>query len=137
MSRSRVVLLILAAALMATAVLAGCARARPAAAGAASSGVRGRAMVDGGCPVQRAEHPCPDKPVAARITVTWAGTGHQVATVLTDAKGRFEMPLSPGRYVVAATNMSGGLLLSTREIEVTVNQGRYSDITVQFDSGIR
>ncbi len=94
-------------------------------------------MVDGGCPVRRGELPCPDKPVAANITVTAIGTRQRVAVVVSDAQGRFEVPLAPGNYLIGATKIGGALLPSARNTQVTVERGNYRDITIPFDSGIR
>lgn len=38
--------------------------------GASDSGIEGRTMVDGGCPMVREHSPCPDRPLSARPTVT-------------------------------------------------------------------
>lgn len=123
--------------LVTVAALTGCARGRAGDPASPSSGVRGRTMVDGGCPIQRAERPCPHKPVVATITVTPVGTSRPVAVVVSDAHGRFEVPLLPGRYVVAATQVDRALHPNAPDIQVTVEQGKYPDITIPFDSGIR
>jgi hypothetical protein len=93
--------------------------------------------VDGGCPVVRADSPCPDRPFQARLTVTDAGSGAQVAAADTDPAGRFRLPLPPGRYVVRAANPNGAPLPRAAPLTVTVASGRYTTLAIRFDSGIR
>ena len=104
---------------------------------AAGSGITGTSTVDGGCPVVRADSPCPERPFQARLTVIEAGSGTQVAAADTDPSGRFRMPLPPGQYVVRAANPNGAPLPRAAPVTVTVASGRYTTLAIRFDSGIR
>jgi hypothetical protein len=100
------------------------------------------AVVDGGCPVLRPDSPCPDKPLAARITVTEPGptdsaSAAVVTTVDAGADGRFRVPLRPGRYLLRPANPTGARLPRADPVTVTVDPGRYTTVTIRFDSGIR
>ena len=99
------------------------------------SGIEGRTMVDGGCPVEYEASPCPAKPISAEITAS-AG-GRVIARVTSDADGRFRISLPPGSYVVHAINLSGGLYPRSAPVNVTVRSGRYTAVAVSFDSGIQ
>jgi hypothetical protein len=100
------------------------------------SGIAGTTVVDGGCPVQRVDQPCPDRPFQARIVVA-RDNASTVASVQTDADGRFRIPLPPGRYVVRPASPSNARLPRADPLPVVVEPGRYTTITVRFDSGIR
>ncbi|HEX6499695.1 MAG TPA: hypothetical protein VF054_11780 [Micromonosporaceae bacterium] len=101
------------------------------------SGVAGRTMVDGGCPMVRQGTPCPDKPLSARITVTRVGDPAPLATVTSDSDGWFRIPLAPGRYRLTPANLTGALHPAAGPQDVDVQPDRYTTVTVSFDSGIR
>jgi hypothetical protein len=94
-------------------------------------------VVDGGCPVLRLDSPCPDRPLQARLTVTDAASGNVVATAETDPAGHFRIPLPPGQYTVRATNPTGAPLPRAAPTTATIASGRYTTLTIRFDSGIR
>ena len=66
--------------------------------------VTGTVTASPGCPgPQRAESPCPDKPVAgAPVELTASGT--VVARTTTDAAGRFRVTVPAGTYEITARN---------------------------------
>jgi hypothetical protein len=99
------------------------------------TGIFGVTTVDGGCPVVRADQPCPDRPISARITVTQQGT--TVASLLSAASGAYRVALPPGTYLVRATNASGSALPRPVSASVTVQAGRYTPLNLRMDSGIR
>ncbi|MFL6128899.1 MAG: hypothetical protein ACJ73E_07520 [Mycobacteriales bacterium] len=105
-------------------------------AGAPDSGVEGHTMVDGGCPILRPGSPCPDLPIRARITVT-GPDGEQVTTQETGVDGRFRIPLPPGSYLLHPANTTDALLPRALPVRATVTAGRYQDVRIMFDSGIR
>jgi hypothetical protein len=104
---------------------------------ATGSGITGVTMIDGGCPVVRVDSPCPDRPFQARLTVTDAASGTVVAATDTDPSGRFRLPLPPGQYQVRAANRNGAALPRAAPVTATVASGRYTTVTIRFDSGIR
>jgi len=104
---------------------------------ALTSGVTGRTMVDGGCPVIMESSPCPDRPLAARATVADADNGSVAATATTGDDGSFRIPLPAGRYVIHATNLTGGPLPAAAPVDIDVPPGQFIALTVAFDSGIR
>jgi hypothetical protein len=101
------------------------------------SGLRGLVTLGPVCPVQAAERPCHDHPASASVTVTLNGSEQVVESVTTGSSGRFSFALQPGRYVVRFRLQNW--LPGAREQQhvVTVQHGRFSELAVRFDSGIR
>jgi hypothetical protein len=81
--------------------------------------------------------PCPDKPVAARLSVLDAVTGSVVTTVDSGADGRFSVAVSTGEYLLRLANAAGPPPRQANPFRVTVERGRYTTVTVRLDSGIR
>jgi hypothetical protein len=101
------------------------------------SGVSGRVLIGPQCPVEQANSPCPDKPVAAEVRVLAAGSEDVVATTRSDENGRFGIDLEPGSYdLLPVVSESGGLPYGER-VAVVVDSGRYTRVTLSLDSGIR
>jgi hypothetical protein len=106
--------------------------------GEGSSGIAGRAVLGPTCPVEREGTPCPDQPYdGARLRIVDRGTGDVVATVTTDDQGRFRVAVAPGDYVVDAEPTEGRPLPFAKPVDVTVRPGRFTEVTVAFDTGIR
>lgn len=103
----------------------------------AESGVQGRTMVDGGCPVVIENSPCPARPIPSRITILRVGSGAAVTVVTTDAAGRFRVTLPPGGYLLKPANLAGTAFPRGTPVEVTISSGHYTVLTVWFDSGIQ
>jgi len=101
------------------------------------SGVKGRTMVDGGCPMVRDHSPCPDRPLGARLTITSGDPERTVTESTSDAAGHFRIPLPPGTYNVHATNLTGAVAPIAQPMSVTVTSGRFTTVDIPFDSGIR
>jgi len=97
-------------------------------------GINGTTVVDG-CPIVR-NPPCPDKPVAAHLTIT-RPDGTAVATTDSGGNGRFSIALTPGDYVVRSATGSGGLPRAPAPMTVQVEPDRYTTVTLRFDSGLR
>jgi hypothetical protein len=109
-----------------------CGSSGPGSAGEAT--VTGRVLSAPSCPVERADSPCPPRPVANASVVALRGQ-ETVASTHTDATGRFRLQVQPGRYLIRATNVGG--LGSTAEKSVLVKAGQTTRLTLTVDSGIR
>lgn len=101
-----------------------------------ASGVDGRVLIGPICPVMRADEPCPDRPFAATIVVRDAG-GRDVATVRSGADGRFRVALPPGGYTLVPLSPNPGTPPYASPQLAAVEPGRYTFVTVRYDSGIR
>ena len=102
-----------------------------------ASGVRGIAVVDGGCPKITDAHACPELPMKARVTVTKPRTESIVGKVVTDSNGRFTIALAPGTYALNATNLTGAPVPRARSLPVTVAAHAFATVRIRFDSGVR
>jgi hypothetical protein len=102
-----------------------------------AAGITGVTVIDGGCPVLRAESPCPDRPVTATVSVLDAATESVVATINSDDHGYFRVTVKPGRYLLRPVSVAGGPPRRPGTQTVTVEPNRFTTVTVRFDSGIR
>lgn len=100
------------------------------------SGIRGTTAAGPQCPVEIAGSPCPDEPLAAEFDVD-APNGDVVAHVRSDANGRFEVALQPGRYVLDPEPPSDSGFPFGKPLDVVVRAHRFTRVTVTFDTGIR
>lgn len=135
-SARRVVLVLAAAALTAC----GSADGRSTAAGGAGSGIAGRVVVGPTCPVERVppDPRCAPRPLAATLRIRRAGTSGHAMTVRTASNGRFRVALAPGTYVISGQAHSGSPLpRPPGPFHVSVRTGRYTAVTITYDSGIR
>ncbi|HZB01237.1 MAG TPA: carboxypeptidase-like regulatory domain-containing protein [Actinomycetota bacterium] len=102
--------------------------------GDGSSGIRGRALAGPQCPVEIAGSPCPDLPFEGTVIATNVATG-DVATVQTDADGRFRLSLPPGTYEVSIVSESPPPTAKPQTVQV--EPGTFTAITLAVDTGIR
>ena len=100
----------------------------------AAQGIDGLALVGPQCPVETSEDPCPDLPHQAWIDVLKAD-GEFVTRVQSDNDGRFRVGLRPGSYVLDPE--SGNPFPVASEMDVRVQEGLFTQVTVHFDTGIR
>ncbi len=99
------------------------------------TGVEGIVSVGPQCPVETPDSPCPDLPFVGDVQAT-ASDG-TVTTVTTDGEGRFIMDLVPDSYTLAAVIRGGGGPPAPIPQSVVVEQGSYTQVTLEVDSGIR
>jgi hypothetical protein len=98
------------------------------------SGIEGQILLGPMCPVVQEGQDCPDRPYQATLTVT-SRNGVQVAQFQSDEQGRFRLSLVPGEYVLHPESPNG--IPFAGDQSFTVETGRYTQITVLYDSGIR
>jgi hypothetical protein len=104
-------------------------------AGGASSGIEGQVLIGPRCPVERADSPCPDQPIAALVSFK-DPAGKFLGPARAGDDGRFRIDLSPGTYTVLAHEISDNPRIA-RPRAVTVEPGAFASITLVIDSGIR
>ncbi len=102
----------------------------------AASGIAGLVLLGPTCPVVRPDDPCPDRPFVAAIVVRNA-QGTAVCTTSSGEDGRFRVGLPAGTYELDPQSGDAGGLPSAASQQVTVEPGRYTEVLVSFDSGIR
>jgi len=77
---------------------------------------------------------CDDQPYQATLTVT-SPKGERIVQIQTDEDGRFKIPLAPGEYILVPE--SPGKLPFASEQDVSVKEGEFTQVIVNYDSGIR
>jgi Carboxypeptidase regulatory-like domain len=121
------------ASLLLAAALAGCGTAASPVA-PASATVSGRVLAAPGCPVERADSPCPGIPVAGALVRAFRG-GKVAAAARSGPGGAFRLRLAPGTYVLTAVT-AGGYRPTARAV-VIIRPGQRLRVTLTVDSGIR
>ena len=116
------------------ALLAGCGSLGGQPAASPSATLAGQVLATPSCPVERAERPCPPRPVPG-ATVEVRDASGLVSATSTDAAGRFSLVVPGGSYQVRATNAGG--YRSTAEQQVQVAPGAVASVRLVVDSGIR
>lgn len=100
------------------------------------TGIQGMVQVGPTCPVERLNSPCPPRPLGATIVVR-DGNGTEVTRFHSGADGRFKVNLAAGSYTLLGLTVGSSFLPRPIPTSVTVTQGTYAWVTVQYDSGIR
>jgi hypothetical protein len=95
------------------------------------TGLRGQTVVMN-CPADRADPPCSSTPVQARVAVLDRTGETTVATVNTDAEGRFAVALPPGSYKIRATRTNGSTARRPTSRQVTVSAGHFTTVTIRL-----
>jgi hypothetical protein len=98
------------------------------------SGIEGQVFVGPMCPVVREGEACPDQPYQAFLTVT-SPKGERIVQIQTDEQGRFRIPLPAGEYVLHPE--SPNAFPFADEQKIVVEEGKFTQVVVNYDSGIR
>jgi hypothetical protein len=100
--------------------------------------VAGRVLAGPVCPVEtgRPDPACADRPVPGAVIVVTLSGGSPVATVTSDAAGRFSLSLPPASYRFTPQPVEG-LLGTAAPADVVVRVGATTDLVVTYDTGIR
>jgi len=101
--------------------------------GSEDSGIRGLVTIGPISPVERPGEPT-DRPYAATIVIERVD-GTTAAETKSGGDGRFSVNLAPGSYVLEPQN--GNPLPIARPQHVTVAPRTFTEVTVEYDSGIR
>jgi hypothetical protein len=98
------------------------------------SGLHARVLFGPTCPVQRVGQSCV-RPYQATISILREPTNKAVATARSASDGRFSVRLTPGRYLLEPH--AGRPFPRSRPQTVTVYADRFTNVTINYDSGIR
>ena len=98
------------------------------------SGVEGQVLIGPMCPIVQIGQECPDQPYQAVLTVS-NSTGERIVQIQTEKDGTFKIPLAPGEYILHPE--SPNVMPSAQEQSFTVETGKFTKLTVSYDSGIR
>ncbi len=102
------------------------------------SGIAGTVLAGPQCPVigPNSGPECDDKPLAATIVVRSAA-GVFVTQFTSDADGQFRVPLFPGSYTLEPQPVSPSGLPHGVPQTVEVQAGQFTEVTIEYDTGIR
>lgn len=98
------------------------------------SGIEGQVLIGPMCPVVQEGQECPDQPYQATLTVK-SLNGRKIAQVETDEQGHFKISLASGEYILHPE--SPNVMPSASEQTFFVEAGKFTQIIVNYDSGIR
>jgi hypothetical protein len=101
------------------------------------SGIEGQAVISPARPGPVRQGQSGSAPYKATLVVWSADSDREVTRFETDADGRFRVALPPGTYRVGAPQQKGRFLPRVSEETVTVTSGKYTRLTIGFDSGMR
>ena len=101
---------------------------------ATASGVEGQVFIGPVCPVVQEGQECPDQPYQATLVVNNLN-GREVVKVQTDIQGRFKIQLEPGEYILHPE--SPNVIPIASDQNITMTAGRFTQLRVTYDSGIR
>ena len=101
-----------------------------------NSGIEGTILEGPMCPgpVQVGNNTCPDQPYQATIDILNTDKV-QVTQVHSDASGNFKVDLAPGTYVLHP--IPGTPLPIAADQTVEVLAGQYTQVTINYDTGMR
>jgi len=100
----------------------------------APQGVEGLVLLGPLCPVASPDDPCPDRPYQAFIEIL-DRKQDRVTRVESAADGTFRVGLEPGLYILVPEN--GDPFPAAAEQVVDIQAGVWSEVTINFDTGIR
>jgi len=100
----------------------------------AESGVEGQVSIGPMCPLVQPGQPCSDQPYQATLTVN-GQDGRRITQFQTDQQGHFKVSLKPGSYILHPE--SPNVMPMAAEQVFGVISGQFTQLTVQYDSGIR
>jgi len=93
-------------------------------------------MIGPMCPVIQEGQACPDQPYAVKLEIE-NRAGRVIARSSSDEKGKFRIPLEPGEYWLMPVPSNPGGPPSAAPIPFQVKEGKWTNLTVLMDSGIR
>lgn len=99
-----------------------------------TSGVEGQVFIGPVCPVVQEGQECADRPYQATLVVN-NSNGREIVKVQTDEQGRFKIPLEPGEYILHPE--SPNVMPYAAEQVFVVEAGRFTQVNITYDSGIR
>jgi hypothetical protein len=101
-------------------------------------GIRGEVLIGPMCPVVQPDQPCPDKPFEASIEIRGQDIRGDHLTIRSGKDGRFRVKLAPGKYKLTPISPNPGAPPHAPPPQsVMVESGKYTRVTIRYDSGMR
>jgi hypothetical protein len=102
----------------------------------ANTGIQGEVLIGPVCPVVQLNNPCPDKPYQATLAIL-TSEGRKIMKVTSNAEGRFQVPLTPGNYILHPETPPNQPMPFAAEQFFRVAEGQFTQLKVTYDRGIR
>jgi hypothetical protein len=104
---------------------------------ASDSGIVGEVRIGPLSPAERAGQPSPDAPFSATLSVRAPDDERELLAVRSAQDGQFRINLAPGIYRLVPVSPNPGAPPYAEPLLVTVEPGKYTRVTIKYDSGIR
>jgi len=101
------------------------------------SGIEGKAVISPVHPGPTREGQSDTAPFQTTLVILRASDGSEVKRIETGSDGRFRVVVPPGTYLVGPPSGTGRRLPRGGQETVTVVSGRFAQVTINFDSGMR
>lgn len=101
------------------------------------SGIEGQAVISPVRPGPVRQGESDTAPFQTTLVISRTSDGAEVSRVETGSDGRFRVSLPPGTYTVGPPQGTGRRLPRAGQETVTVAPGKFAQVTINFDSGIR
>lgn len=102
-----------------------------------NSGIEGQILAGPQCPVERPGDPnCADKPYQGTVIVKTADGSREVTRFRSGNDGKFRVALDPGTYLLDPQSTTSPFPRGIQQT-VVVEPGKYLQVTVSYDTGIR
>lgn len=104
----------------------------------AQSGISGKVLLSPNCPSvgPGMEQECQPKPYRATIVVTSEDGSREIARISTSEAGEFKATLRPGTYRLDPVPGGEPYPFAKGQI-VRVEEGKYTEVKIMYDSGVR
>lgn len=103
------------------------------------SGISGIALLGPICPVERIppDPACAPRPYKTKLSATNAEQTKTIKEFESDINGKFSVDLSAGEYIIISANNAGIFSRCLSQGSIKVEKDKYTNITLNCDTGIR
>jgi hypothetical protein len=103
------------------------------------SGITGTALLGPMCPVEKIppDPKCADRPYKTDLVATSPDGTQIFQQFSSDTNGKFSVDLVPGEYAISSSNSGNIFSHCSSQGTIKVEKGKYTDITLHCDTGIR
>jgi hypothetical protein len=101
------------------------------------SGIEGQAVISPAKPGPTRQGEPDTAPYKTTLALRSASDGREIRQLETGSDGRFRVVLPPGIYKIGPAARAGRFFPRAGEKTITVVQGRFAQVTIEFDSGMR
>lgn len=101
------------------------------------SGIEGQAVISPAKPGPARQGEPDTAPYKTTLVVRSASDGREIRQFETGSDGRFRVALPPGIYKIGPAARAGRFFPRAGDQTITVVQGRFAQVTIEFDSGMR